>query len=99
VISNISASDLGGKYDDIRWKVVWATNERSDSLVRYGTSAGNLSLSVSASALVLAHALEIPNLKRKTTIYYTVTSKDAAGNSATSPVQSFTTGGRPPKAG
>jgi hypothetical protein len=76
--------------------ITWTTNVASSSRVNYGTSSGSLALSVSDPTLVTAHSLSLPSLAATTTYFYTVTSVDGVGNSATSPAlpnppSSFTT--------
>jgi chitodextrinase len=93
VISGISYS--GG--NDSR-TITWTTNEPADSLLRWGTSASSLTQSTSDSTLVFSHTLTMSGLNRRTKYYFQVVSKDAAGNSASSPVMTFDTkGGKPPK--
>lgn len=68
--------------------VSWTTNEASNSLVQYGTSAGSLTLSSSNGSNVTAHTVVLSGLSPGTTYHFRVTSSDAAGNSATSPILS-----------
>lgn len=72
--------------------VTWTTNEPASSRIVYGMSTTSLTSSTALdSALVLTHAQNITGLLPSTTYYYSIQSKDAAGNLATSSVQSFTT--------
>ena len=76
--------------------ITWTTDEPADSLVQYGTTPDMLNLSSAVGALVTSHSITLSGLSSDTTYYYRVTSKDAANNSATSPVignapASFTT--------
>jgi len=76
-------------------RIVWTTNELSNSKVWYGTSTP-LSITtstpmVSSASLVTSHDLTISGLNATTTYYYLVSSADAAGNTATSSESSFTT--------
>jgi hypothetical protein len=71
--------------------IVWTTDEVSDSRVRYGTSAGSLSKTVSSSTLVGSHAIKLSSLSANKTYYFSVSSKDASGNAAVSTVRSFKT--------
>ena len=76
--------------------ITWNTDEPSDLLVQYGTTPGSLGLSETSTAFVTGHTITLSGLTTDTTYYYRVTSKDAANNSATSPVignppASFTT--------
>ncbi len=65
-------------------KISWTTDEKSDSLVKYGTEAGNFDSRVYDAAMVFNHSLVLEALPAGTTYYYEVQSKDAAGNVNTS---------------
>lgn len=75
--------------------VSWTTNEAADSAVWYGTAnplvVNALTLWESNASLVTSHALNLGGLAASTTHYYIVVSKDAAGNTATSSQNMFTT--------
>ncbi|HJH32656.1 MAG TPA: hypothetical protein C5S50_10910 [Methanosarcinaceae archaeon] len=86
-ISNVNASDITNNSASITWD----TDEFSDSLVRYGTVAGNYTLSANASSLVLDHTLALTSLLDNTTYYYVVNSTDSSGNSARSTEYNFAT--------
>lgn len=76
----------------IRWK----TDEPSDSVIYYGTSAGALDYSVSRAALVTNHNLPLVGLEAATEIFFQVCSTDAGGNGPQcSSIYSFTTKGLP----
>jgi hypothetical protein len=64
----------------------WSTNVLSDSRVDYGTSPGSLTLNVSKAALVASHSLTLTGLTQGTTYFYRITSKDAYGDTSSSPV-------------
>lgn len=64
-------------------KITWTTDEKSDSLVKCGTEAGNLNFTASDAAMVLNHSLIFEGLSAGTTYYYEVQSTDATGNPAT----------------
>jgi hypothetical protein len=68
--------------------VTWTTNEPASSLVEYGTPA--LEHSASSSALVTSHAVTLATTPG-TTYSYRVTSTDASDNTASTPVDVFTT--------
>jgi hypothetical protein len=87
VISGVSASAGGVSTATVQW----LTDEPATSLVRYGTAPGSLTQTASDSLLLTAHAVPLSGLTAGTTYYYQVTSVDAAGNSASSAVGSFTT--------
>lgn len=72
--------------------IAWNTNEIADSKVLFGTSATALTSSRYNATLVTTHSLSLTNLLRRTTYYYQVISRDAAGNTSTSTVGSFKTG-------
>jgi hypothetical protein len=71
--------------------IAWTTDEPSDSRVDYGLSTSALSSHVTASAPTTAHGVVLAGLAPFTTYFYQVTSADGAGNTAMSPVLSFTT--------
>ena len=64
--------------------VTWTTDESATSEVAYGTSASDLSSSVSG-ATGTSHSVDLTGLNAGTTYYYRVTSADSAGNTTTSP--------------
>ena len=74
--------------------ITWTSTLRSDSTIFYSTTTP-VSTSTAASATGSAHALNhrvnLTGLTASTTYYYIVTSKDAAGETATSSESSFTT--------
>jgi hypothetical protein len=71
--------------------ISWMTNELSDSQVAYGTSTTYGSLTTLNSTLVTSHSVQLTGLSPNTLYHYRVSSKDAAGNLATSTDQVFTT--------
>ncbi|HET9641392.1 MAG TPA: fibronectin type III domain-containing protein, partial [Candidatus Paceibacterota bacterium] len=71
--------------------ISWTTNEPATSRVNYGKRKSSLTSSVSDSLLLTNHSLTLSPLTSGTTYYYRVVSKDAAGNTSTSSVRSFTT--------
>ncbi|MFM7058794.1 MAG: S8 family serine peptidase, partial [Planctomycetota bacterium] len=71
--------------------VSFTTSEPARSLVRYGTSPQSLTQSVSGSALLTSHSVTLAGLTPGVLYYYQVTATDAAANSGTSAVLSFTT--------
>ncbi|MDO8530270.1 MAG: LamG-like jellyroll fold domain-containing protein [bacterium] len=90
-ISNISVTNL----TQLTAKIMWLTDELSDSQVEYGltTSYGNI---VVDSPLVQSHAVSLSNLQSNTQYYYRVKSKDGSGNNATGDIKNFTTPPFPP---
>ena len=71
--------------------ITWATDEPSDSHVRYGTSPGNYSQTVSSAEGTMHHSIDLAGLSLDTTYYYVVNSTDPSGNSAQSIEQNFKT--------
>lgn len=84
--------------------ITWNTNEGATGKVYYGT-AGNFNPATSSSASETNvwwwmdssnntnHSVKLNSLSASTTYFYVVESKDKKGNTATSSVQSFKTGG------
>lgn len=76
-------------------RILWTTNEASNSFVWYSTTspivATSTTPSAGSSALVTSHDVQVTGLTTNTTYYFVVTSVDAAGNLATSSQSSFTT--------
>jgi len=70
-------------------QIVWSTNEAADSVVKYGTSSGSYTNTVSSSSLVVSHQATLSNLTQFSTYYYVVESTDATSHTATSPEYSF----------
>ncbi|UCG85846.1 MAG: hypothetical protein JSW71_18325, partial [Gemmatimonadota bacterium] len=62
-------------------RIVWTTNEPSDSLVNYGISTG-LGLSRFDSDLVTSHSVLLTGLTQGTMYYFEVQSTDGADNTA-----------------
>lgn len=91
VISNLLA-----KPNNVKASVTWQTNENSDSAV-YISTAPNVvansssTLNVVKNERVKNHSVLIENLSASTTYYLLISSKDAAGNTATSSEISFKT--------
>lgn len=88
VLSNIRTSSV--KNSSAR--VLWSTNEASDTVVEYWKT-GSPTVTASNASMVTSHSQSLGSLTRRTTYSYRVKSKDAAGNIATSAVFSFRTTG------
>ncbi len=86
-ISSISAGTPGGSSATI----TWTTNENSTSQVEYGLTASYGSITSLDSNVVTSHSVGLSGLTPATTYHYRVASVDAAGNSASSTDQTFTT--------
>ncbi len=92
IISGITVSNTS--LDGV--KISWTTNEPSTSRIDYGLSSSLGSVRLDSS-LVTSHSVTLLNLARKTKYWYRITSLDAAGNSASSQILSFSTSVRSPK--
>src|SRR3989338_393995 len=74
--------------------VNWNTNEAATSVVVYADenlATSSTSQTISNSALVTSHSLNLTGLTASTTYYYIVKSADANGNLASSTEKTFTT--------
>jgi|GEM_PF-4775226 len=60
--------------------VTWATDELSDSAVRFGAAAATLDFNVGSAEAVTAHRVTLTNLKPATTYFLRVSSIDRSGN-------------------
>lgn len=69
----------------------WTTDEAATTEVLYGTSPDSLDQTYSGSSLVMTHSASLTGLSALTTYYFRARSRDAAGNTSTTEVQSFTT--------
>ena len=72
-------------------EIRWSTNEASTTEVAYGLSASDLNLTSRNIELVTSHLATLTGLTPSTTYYYSIRSRDAAGNLVSSPAASFTT--------
>ncbi|MDB6029280.1 MAG: hypothetical protein JWM68_5503 [Verrucomicrobiales bacterium] len=86
VISAVAASAI----NDTSATITWNTDENSDSLVEYGTTA-SYGFTASNPSLVSNHSIGLSGLTASTLYHYRVTSKDAANNTATSGDFTFST--------
>ncbi len=78
VISGVTATtDLGVL------TITWLTSDPASSIVRYGTNSSNLNLAVTNAALVTSHVVKLAKLIPGKTYYFSVSSTDAASNTAT----------------
>ena len=85
VITNVASTNNA----DGTVTVTWTTDEAANSRVDYGTVSGALNLNSSNALLVSQHSITLSGLTAGTTYYFTVTSQDSSGNSATSAELSF----------
>jgi hypothetical protein len=72
--------------------ITWTTDEPADSQVEYGTTTAYGSSTTLDPNKVASHSVPLGGLTAGTTYHYRVKSKDAAGNLATSPDATFSTG-------
>lgn len=86
LIANVSVQS-SALVADVRWN----TDEPGTSVVRYGTTPGNLAGVRTSSDRLTDHAVSVPGLQPETTYYFVVESEDAAGNWASSGMGSWTT--------
>jgi hypothetical protein len=89
-ISDIEAVDITGTTA----RIIWDTDEPSDSWVEYGyeNKTGKFSFghsSILDTALVVSHSVTLTNLKVEKIYHYRVYSADAAGNTSHSDDQIF----------
>jgi hypothetical protein len=90
VISAISAWNIVPTITILSWQ----TDEAATGKAYYGTTTPvtlDSALTVNNNSLITNHILGLINLATSTTYYYVLESKDAALNTATTSVQSFTT--------
>lgn len=87
VITSPSASNITATTTS----VTWTTNEPATSQVEYGLTTAYGSLTPLDATLVTLHAVTLTGLSASTLYHYRVSSKDAAGNLATSADLTFTT--------
>jgi uncharacterized lipoprotein YddW (UPF0748 family) len=81
---------------DTQATITWWTNEFSDSVVRFGTTAGARPFQAGGTSLVASHSVTLRNLKRGATYYFVVNSADRFNNIGSSAEYQFTTAVAPP---
>lgn len=87
VISNVQSSGITSSSAVI----TWSTDENSNSVVEYGITTAYGS-TASDATMTLAHSLGLSGLTASTVYHFRVKSSDAAGNTAASADNTFTTG-------
>jgi len=87
VISNIAATGI----TSASATVGWTTNEPADGQVEHGLTTAYGSTTPLQTALTTAHQVSLSGLTANTPYHYRVRSRDASGNLAVSPDQTFTT--------
>ena len=75
VISGVSVINL--RYN--RATIIWTTDEKSDSVLHYGTTIPP-NFNKTSSTMVKSHSLKVTGLNANTTYYFSVMSTDDAGN-------------------
>jgi phosphodiesterase/alkaline phosphatase D-like protein len=75
--------------------ITWTTNEAATAQVEYGTTTAYGSSSALRTNLLTSHSRSLSNLTPSTLYHYRVVSSDAAGNTATSGDNTFTTAAAP----
>jgi LmbE family N-acetylglucosaminyl deacetylase len=86
VITSVSAEPSG-----IGAVVSWQTDEPANSSVAYGTDTSYAGGTVANPALTSTHSIGLEDLACGTLYHFQARSRDAAGNQAASPDQTFTT--------
>lgn len=81
VISGVSSEAYTGDTATISW----TTDEPATSHVDYGTDPDSLLQSITDSAYVTEHTVELTGLSPNTQYHYRVSSEDASGNASTAP--------------
>ena len=87
VISGVEAAGINPTSATVQW----ATNEAADSKAEYGPTTAYGSTTPVQTELITTHTALLTGLTMATAYHVRVTSKDAAGNSATSADLTFTT--------
>ncbi|MBI5183022.1 MAG: fibronectin type III domain-containing protein [Nitrospinae bacterium] len=87
VISDVAVLDI----TDTTAIVTWDTDEPSDSVVKFGTTSGEYTDSISDITLVTSHSQKLTSLTPDTTYYFIVNSADSSGNPTESQEHSFKT--------
>ena len=91
VISSIVASNI----TSTSAVITWSTNEAATAQVEYGITTAYGTSSALDATLASSHSRTLTNLSPSTTYNFRVISKDAAGNTATSANNTFTTSATP----
>lgn len=82
---------VGASASDTTATVSWTTNEPADGQVSYGLTGAYGTATAIESALATSHSIPLSGLTTGTTYHLSVSSVDAAGNSASSADSTFTT--------
>jgi LysM repeat protein len=84
-------TDLSVTADTTTASVAWTTDEAATSVVFFGTTSDLGTTVVNSSSLITSHTASLSNLTAGTQYFVQVQSADAAGNTVTSELISFTT--------
>lgn len=85
---------VGATLTDTSASIAWTTNENATGRVYFSTSSPvgiATAPNVATAVRSISHSLILTGLSASTTYFYVIESKDAAGNTATSSEQHFTT--------
>ncbi|MCP4363236.1 MAG: hypothetical protein GY796_34985 [Chloroflexi bacterium] len=85
-VTNISVTPVGSDMVEISW----TTDEFANSLVKFGTSSGNYTKTISDPLYVKVHQVTLTGINAGTTYYYRVSGTDLSGNVVQSGEFSFT---------
>jgi len=87
LLSSIQVTDV----TDSGAKIIWNTNESSDTQVEYGKTTAYGSSTPAVATLVNSHSVQLSGLTAYTVYHFRVKSRDGAGNLAVSPDFTFGT--------
>lgn len=94
-VSPILSSIAAGSITGTGAVITWTTNEAATAQVEYGTTTAYGSSSALRSTLLTSHSRTLSGLAPSTLYHYRVISRDAAGNTAASGNNTFTTAAAP----
>ena len=92
IISSVASYPVG----DTTASILWTTDQNTNSLVKYGTTAAYGSSTILNTSMGLYHVVPLAGLNPGTTYHYSVTSVNAANVSSSSADYTFTTTGTAP---
>ena len=71
--------------------ILWSTNENANSVVKYGTTSGTYTSTVTDNTMEVNHEVSLSSLTQFTLYYYVVESTDSDSNTTTSEEHTFVT--------
>lgn len=80
-------------------RIIWTTDELSDSKINYGTAPGQYTFESYNATMTQSHNITLTSLLSRTTYYYIVRSIDGAGNATVSTERTFVTAAQIPQGG